>query len=164
MAGAVRALAEGTAWAVGGVPAWTLAEYLLHRFDMRGRRSRGTTSREHRRHHAAVDVPVITAGTWVGAALASVFLAWAIHPAAGAGGMAAYVAYELLHRHIHARGWADGECPAPEPEPLGRYGRWARAHHAHHHLVDARSNFGITTPLWDVVFRTQRRDPRTART
>jgi sterol desaturase/sphingolipid hydroxylase (fatty acid hydroxylase superfamily) len=50
--------------------------------------------------------------------------------------------YEWLHRreHTHA-GW-------------GAYGRWARRHHFHHHFVDGRTNHGVTSPIWDVVFRT----------
>ena len=105
---------------------------------------------------------MITAGTWVGAALVAVFLAWAAHPAAGAGWMAAYVAYELVHRHLHATARTAGDSDsdgdaAGRTERLGRYGRWARRHHFHHHFVDVRRNYGVTTPLWDVVLRTRRR-------
>jgi hypothetical protein len=229
MADAARALVAAVGWATAGVVAWSLAEYVLHRWDMHGRRSRGATCREHRRHHATADVPVITAGTWVGAALVAVFLGWAAHPAAGAGWMAAYVSYELLHRHLHATAptSALGEAPADErasdragrgttaargatdateaaaaldgsPDDertsghsrreatratgatgairaadegapgtlddgsrprtrLGWYGRWARGHHFHHHFVDARVNYGVTSPVWDVVLRTRRR-------
>ena len=39
---------------------------------------------------------------------------------------------------------------------VGRYGRWARRHHFHHHFVDPKTNHGVTTPLWDLVFRTYR--------
>jgi len=216
MADAARALLAAVAWVSAGALAWSLAEYVLHRWDMHGRGSRGATSREHRRHHATADIPVITAGTWVGAALVAVFLAWAAHPAAGAGWMAAYVAYELLHRHLHATAPAPDPGPAPGDTPergeppvggtvaghdggvglraathrttgpvdgstprtrpaaprteggeggdgteartrLGWYGRWAREHHFHHHFVDLRVNYGVTSGLWDVVLRTRRR-------
>jgi dihydroceramide fatty acyl 2-hydroxylase len=132
-----------------GAALWSLAEYVLHRADMHGRAGRGATSREHLGHHARLDVPALTPGTWVGAAIVALALAAGGHTVTGVGWMAAYVAYELVHRAIHA---GDGG---------GRYRRWARAHHLHHHLVDARTNYGVTSPLWDLTFRTHhRRGPR----
>ena len=40
--------------------------------------------------------------------------------------------------------------------PRSWYARWARRHHFSHHFTDARYNHGVTTPLWDLVFRTYR--------
>jgi sterol desaturase/sphingolipid hydroxylase (fatty acid hydroxylase superfamily) len=141
----------GVAEGLVGVALWSLAEYVLHRFDMHGRSTRGATAREHRTHHATLDVPALTAGTWVGAAIVAGALAIGGYPWAGAGWMSAYIAYELLHRHMHS-GERGGDAG-----PLGRYHRWTRAHHLHHHVVDARSDYGVTSPVWDVVFRTYRR-------
>lgn len=60
-----------------------------------------------------------------------------------AGGLACgYAAYGLSHAVIHARRFQ---------QPLGR--RWAAIHHIHHHHPDA--NFGVTSPLWDIVLRTR---------
>jgi hypothetical protein len=55
-----------------------------------------------------------------------------------------YIVYDLVHwsNHVHA--------------PKTAYGRWARRHHFSHHFSDARFNHGVTTPIWDVVFRTYR--------
>lgn len=53
-----------------------------------------------------------------------------------------YAAYGLSHAIIHARRFR---------HPLGR--RWAAFHHVHHYHPDA--NFGVTTPLWDIVLRTR---------
>lgn len=53
-----------------------------------------------------------------------------------------YVTYEVLHRLEHVTAG------------LGWYGRWARRHHFAHHYSDTRFNHGVTTPLWDIVFRT----------
>ena len=59
-----------------------------------------------------------------------------------------YLCYGLVHDAIHARRFQ---------QPLLR--RWAGLHHVHHHHPD--TNFGVTTPLWDVVFGTRyRRKPR----
>ena len=60
-----------------------------------------------------------------------------------AGGLACgYAAYGLSHAIIHARRFR---------RPLGR--RWAAMHHIHHHHPGR--NFGVTTPLWDIVLRTR---------
>lgn len=139
---------------VVGALAWTLAEYVLHRFDMHGRSTRGATAREHRTHHATLDVPALTAGTWVGAGLVALAFAIGGRPAVAVGWMAAYVGYELVHRRIHMRPAPGREARAVEPS---RYRRWVTAQHMHHHLTHAGANFGVTSPLWDVVFRTYRR-------
>jgi hypothetical protein len=258
--GGALAGARFAAWASAGVLAWTLAEYALHRLDMHGRRSRGATSREHRRHHATVDVPALTADTWAGAAIVAAAMGWWAHVGMGVGWMAAYVGYELLHKALHrgerapagdaggtadptavtpdrpaaarriadepgasearggparpsrprppgpddheyvatpgdppearqptdarpadgtgdpaaaGRAGAHGRAPsgggtgldgtdghgrvAPRRTPWGLYRRWALGHHLHHHHVDARRNYGVTTPLWDHAFRTHAR-------
>ena len=59
-----------------------------------------------------------------------------------------YIAYGLSHFIIHHVRFK---------QPLLR--RWAAAHHVHHYHPD--SNFGVTTPLWDVVLGTRYvRQPR----
>jgi sterol desaturase/sphingolipid hydroxylase (fatty acid hydroxylase superfamily) len=59
-----------------------------------------------------------------------------------------YIAYGLSHFTIHHVRFR---------QPLLR--RWAAAHHVHHYHPD--SNFGVTTPLWDVLLGTRYvRQPR----
>ncbi len=53
-----------------------------------------------------------------------------------------YIAYGLSHFAIHHVRFK---------RPLLR--RWAGAHHVHHYHPDC--NFGVTTPLWDVVLGTR---------
>ncbi|MGH8427948.1 MAG: sterol desaturase family protein [Gammaproteobacteria bacterium] len=53
-----------------------------------------------------------------------------------------YVTYGLTHFAIHHVRFK---------QPLLR--RWAAAHHIHHHHPD--SNFGVTTPLWDIILGTR---------
>ncbi len=129
-----------------GAGLWTLAEYLLHRFDMHSRAGRGETARAHRAHHRTLELPALTLGMWVGAGLVALAFAAGGEPLVAVGWMGAYVGYELAHRMIHVPDRAGGP-----------YRRWVRAHHLHHHLVDAHSNYGVTSPAWDVVFRTYRR-------
>lgn len=131
---------------VAGWVGWTLAEYLLHRFDMHGAPARGAMHREHQEHHAGRPlVPDRSLRGWTGAALLAVVLAWGTHPAVGAGWMVGYVAYDLQHWAIHAR-------PARSP-----YGRRLRRHHLHHHFVAPDRNYAVTLPVWDLVFRTYTR-------
>ncbi len=53
-----------------------------------------------------------------------------------------YVVYEVLHRRSHTHA------------PIGPYGRWMRRHHFYHHFGNPKHNHGVTSPIWDVVFRT----------
>jgi sterol desaturase/sphingolipid hydroxylase (fatty acid hydroxylase superfamily) len=53
-----------------------------------------------------------------------------------------YASYGLAHTAIHAIRFRRA---LPK--------RWAASHHVHHHHPD--SNFGVTTPLWDVVLGTR---------
>lgn len=53
-----------------------------------------------------------------------------------------YAVYGLSHTVIHARRFRSGSAR-----------RWAGAHHVHHH--HPHTNFGVTTPLWDIVFGTR---------
>ena len=53
-----------------------------------------------------------------------------------------YLYYEWLHRRLHTH------------SAISAYGRWARRHHFWHHFHDPRVNHGVTSPVWDIVFRT----------
>ncbi len=133
-----------------GVVTWTLLEYLIHRWMGHDRRFRRSPfGIEHVRHHIEGNY---FAPTWKKLIAAAVVAAVVGVPAiaiAGASG-AAYVAglvgfygtYEWLHRREHTHAG------------IGPYGRWARRHHFHHHFVDGRTNHGVTTPIWDLVFGT----------
>jgi sterol desaturase/sphingolipid hydroxylase (fatty acid hydroxylase superfamily) len=139
-----------------GVLIWTLLEYVLHSrgFHGRPRSARmGAVQVSHRAHHAdpkdpakivtrlAFSLPIAV----VVSALAWVAL-WGIKPAALliAGALAGYLAYEVIHYWIH----------------VGRRTRWLLRplvkHHLYHHYKDDSRCYGVTTPLWDWVFRTGR--------
>jgi sterol desaturase/sphingolipid hydroxylase (fatty acid hydroxylase superfamily) len=136
-----------------GVLTWTLLEYVIHRFLGHEPKLRPNPfATEHLRHHSEGD---FFAPTWKKLLAALVFTALLAGPAvwlAGvslglsyvAGLMGFYGVYEVLHRREHTHAG------------INAYGRWARRHHFAHHYSDARSNHGVTTPLWDVVFGTYR--------
>ena len=135
-----------------GLVAWTLLEYLLHRFVFHERVLGVAASREHLRHHAEVSwfAPLSSklalAAVVVGGpgALLALLLGGAVTAALVGGVVAGWLAYELLHRRIHV------------VAPRNSYGRWARRHHLGHHFGHSRFNHGVTSPLWDHVFGTAR--------
>ncbi|NOY92440.1 MAG: hypothetical protein GXP55_14695 [Deltaproteobacteria bacterium] len=136
-----------------GALSWSLLEYVIHRWAGHDRRLRGNIfEREHTRHHSRGDY---FAASWKKAGAAALLMALVIGPAilvAGpvggityAAGLAGfYLYYEILHRREHTH------------EGVGPYGRWARRHHFYHHFVDPSMNHGVTSPVWDLVFRTYR--------
>jgi sterol desaturase/sphingolipid hydroxylase (fatty acid hydroxylase superfamily) len=141
-------LALGVAW-------WTFVEYALHRWlyhwRPKARWLRRVVESAHVYHHKnPADRAVWNAGPLLALPLAvALYLPlWALlgdtaRPAlALAGTTAAYFVYEwfhyLCHARRHERGW------------LARMQRF----HLHHHERNGRANFGVTNPLWDVVFGT----------
>jgi sterol desaturase/sphingolipid hydroxylase (fatty acid hydroxylase superfamily) len=138
--------------ALGGAVGWSFLEYVIHRWLGHDKRYvRNVFGREHTRHHA---VGHYFAAGWKKGLAAVVVVALTSGPAIALGGVATglaavggfvgfYLTYELVHRLLHVR------------EGVGPYARWARAHHFHHHFHDPASNFGVTSPVWDVVFGTR---------
>ena len=133
-----------------GAFTWTLLEYVIHRWLGHDSRFRPNPfAAEHVRHHSQN----YFAPAWkkLGAALLVVGLTfllarWVVGPELGAayalGLTTLYLCYELLHWLEHV--W----------EGVGPYARWARRHHFFHHFTDPSLNHGVTTPIWDFVFRT----------
>lgn len=136
-----------------GALAWTFVEYWLHRlfFHMRADTParRVTSYIVHRHHHAAPGDPDRIAAT-PAYSLGLLFLLFAVYSLAGAdarwvllaGTSLGYLAYEAVHWQIH--------------HGRTRLLRTIRRHHLRHHGGDGRSNYGISSPLWDHVFRTRR--------
>lgn len=134
---------------VVGLVAWTLLEYLLHRFVFHERALGVWLAKDHLQHHAKVDwfVPLRTKLAAAAAVLAVLFLGASLAgalPAAtfSAGTVCGWVFYEVLHRRIHVA------------RPRNAYGRWARRHHLAHHFGHSRQNHGVTSPIWDRAFGT----------
>jgi sterol desaturase/sphingolipid hydroxylase (fatty acid hydroxylase superfamily) len=136
---------------VSGALSWWALEYVLHRWVGHSKRSRTEFAKEHRRHHALGDYFAPTTKkilyTTPVMAVVGIALSLGLGVARGAAftvGLAAmYTAYEFFHRRLHTHA------------PSGRFGRWARRHHFHHHFVNPAANHGVTTPIFDKVFRTE---------
>jgi sterol desaturase/sphingolipid hydroxylase (fatty acid hydroxylase superfamily) len=61
-----------------------------------------------------------------------------------AGTMAGYIAYDWVHYYTH------------HAHPRTRLGKWVRTYHLRHHFQDHDAFYGISSPLWDLIFRTYR--------
>ena len=59
-----------------------------------------------------------------------------------AGFMLGYLAYDYTHFHLHHRA------------PRSSSGKRLRENHMRHHFQDHRYGYGVSSPLWDIVFRT----------
>lgn len=145
----LRALGPAIAAAGMGLIAWTALEYLLHRWLLH---RVPPFNRLHALHHANPSA-LIGTPTWLSAPL---FLAlWAAltleATALVAGGlttglMIGYLAYAAVHDAVHHR--------------RARPGSWlhhAKLRHARHHRVEASSEFGVSSGLWDAILRTSSR-------
>ncbi len=137
---------------LGGI-AWTLLEYILHRW-------LGHDARTRPNPFAAEDIRHDSQGhyfapAWKKALTAVLFVAVLSLPAVNLTGVLAgsafavglvamYVAYEVLHRRDHTH------------PGMGSYMRFLRRHHFYHHFTDPNFNHGVTTPIWDWVFGTLR--------
>ena len=134
-----------------GVFAWTLLEYLMHRFAFHGGSSKWPGAKVHRRHHTQSDyfVPWWQKAMVALAVIAILvpLLSLAVGMQAGIAGtlgvVAGYLLYEVVHRRAHTH------------PPRGRFGRWLRKHHFAHHFINPRMAQGVSTPVWDILFGTR---------
>ena len=147
---------------LAGIATWTFVEYVIHRWFMHAELGPAIASRGHLNHHrqptqrplasplslaATVAVGLLVfcpIGAWLAVQAGA---AWFTGALVGLAGIATYVVYERVHFHAHFH-------PAHT-----RYARWQRRRHLHHHATDGTVNFGVTSPVWDVVFRTYERVP-----
>jgi sterol desaturase/sphingolipid hydroxylase (fatty acid hydroxylase superfamily) len=139
---------------LSGLFGWTLLEYVAHRVSFHhvpttpGQVAYGYLV--HGVHHAypedsrrwvlpiAISFPIAAFIFW----LFTLTLGRVAYPAY-AGFIHGYLTYDLLHYAIH-----NGRMPT-------RLGRWLRQYHLSHHYASPDRHFGVSTPLWDVVFRTK---------
>jgi cyclopropane-fatty-acyl-phospholipid synthase len=129
---------------VSGIALWTAVEYLMHRYVLH-------RLAPHYQHHAEPETlayifaPFALSGTsavvlW--GLLALIAGSWQRGALIMAGTVAGYLCYEALHVRMHSR-VAGG--------PLLRA---LRKHHFYHHFADDSRCYGVTSPIWDYVFRT----------
>ena len=137
-----------------GTVAWSLGEYVLHRFvfhfepDSRwGRRLHFII---HGVHHDFPHDPmrlVMPPSVSIPLAIGFWFLfrallgpAWALP--AFAGFLLGYLIYDMAHYHMHHH------------RSKNRLSLALRRYHYRHHFQQSDRGYGVTTPFWDRVFRT----------
>ena len=137
-----------------GFVAWTLLEYLLHRFALHGIEPFRRWHLEHHRDPAKpLQTPVlfslILAGAFVSLPFALPLHAHA--PTLFAVGLCiGQVSQEIVHHRLHR---------TDSPSNRWLAARWRE--HGYHHEVDRDAAFGTCTGFWDRVFGTSpRRDRR----
>ena len=145
---------------LGGVAIWTLTEYWLHRLVFHlepdnafGRRMHFIIHGIHHDHPndklrlvmpPAVSIPLAALFFF---AFTLIFGAPAAYPLFG-GFIAGYLFYDYTHYYVH------------HFVPKSDFGKQLREQHMRHHFQDHRYGFGVSSPVWDVVFRTLPRKRR----
>lgn len=148
-------LARGWSLFALGVLIWTLLEYVLHRwvFHMRPGPSFGSKMRQfmmHGYHHEfpndrmrLVAPPLMS---WPLAAVIAILYRGILGPVTWwtlfGGTCAGYLAYDWIHYYTH------------HFRPTSAVGKYLRRNHMVHHYRNSERNHGISSPLWDFVFRT----------
>lgn len=139
---------------LAGFAAWTLTEYVGHRWIMHGSLPPRFVAAEHAAHHRQPDN--MDLGTSLvynavggavaigGAAVLSAATGRDLRPAAG-GFTAGAFAYSRAHWNVHRDIAATGD------RTLTPHGR--------HHFQSVHHNYGFTTTLWDRVFGTYQGRP-----
>jgi sterol desaturase/sphingolipid hydroxylase (fatty acid hydroxylase superfamily) len=137
-------------YAVGWL-AWTLLEYILHRWLFHHQFAKNLDSfLVHGYHHEFPEDPYrLVAPPMMSWPLAAVILsillltvgprfAWTLF----AGTASGYIAYDWIHYYTH------------HARPKYWLGKWLRKYHMLHHHKTWNKGYGVSSPLWDFVFGT----------
>jgi len=139
---------------LAGLVIWTLTEYWLHRLVFHWEPDHALGSRIHFIMHGvhhdhpndrlrlvmppAVSLPL--AALFLGI-FALIFGTPAAYPLF-AGFIVGYLIYDYTHYHLHHH------------VPRTASGKKLREQHMRHHFQDHRYGYGVSSPIWDYVFRT----------
>ncbi len=142
-----RSFSEWLYWVPAGLLLWTILEYVFHRFVFH----RFTTGLHIEHHHHPRDLrfALVQPELAVAISAALAFVLWAVTGSLWrttgilSGVWAGFLYYEIVHLCVH----------------LSNAGKFRlslqRRRHFHHHFQNNQANFGLTSPLWDIVFRTR---------
>jgi dihydroceramide fatty acyl 2-hydroxylase len=139
---------------LAGIAIWTLTEYWLHRLLFHWEPKFRGGDRLHFiihgvHHDHPNDAMRLVMPPAVSVPLAALFLGGFVllfgTPEAFpifAGFIGGYLTYDYTHYHLHHH------------TPKTKLGKRIREQHMRHHFQDHRYGFGVSSPLWDVVFNT----------
>jgi sterol desaturase/sphingolipid hydroxylase (fatty acid hydroxylase superfamily) len=138
----------------GGVVAWTLAEYFLHRWVFHWTNGTSWGKRIHFLLHGVhhdfpndkdrLVMPLLTSVP-LGVIFYSLFyltMGRSLGEPFFAGFAVGYLCYDGTHYAVH------------HFKQTSRVGKYVRRHHMLHHHADHDGGFGVSSPIWDFVFRT----------
>src|SRR3954462_1497317 len=158
-----RGLSVGAiaALVVCGLVIWSFVEYAMHRFVFHYEPRSGWGRKMHFMAHGVhhdypSDATRLVMPPLISIPLAIVFyslfalLFGQVAPAVFAGLLIGYLFYDMLHYATHHR-------------PMKR-GLWLflKRYHLRHHFHDDHTGYGVSSPLWDYVFRTGATPPARA--
>jgi cyclopropane-fatty-acyl-phospholipid synthase len=132
---------------LGGLAAWSVIEYGMHRFVLHGLEPFQSMHAEHHMHpDALICTPTLISGSLIGLL---VFLPalevsdfWDAIGLTG-GVTAGYLGYSVMHHAVHF--WSLKSA----------WFRNVRRWHARHHYLAGAGCYGVTTQIWDRLFRSR---------
>ncbi len=139
---------------LAGAFLWTFAEYMLHQFVFHYHPKSALGKRIfwilHGVHHDYPNDPLrLVMPPIISLPLAVLFYSLFVFllgeryaPSLMAGFTLGYLIYDISHYAIH------------HFNIKGSYFGWIREHHLRHHFSDSSHGFGVSSPLWDIAFRT----------
>ena len=139
-----------------GILLWTLIEYLIHRYifhyEPKTRWGKQLHFVIHGVHHDYPnDARRLVMPPVISIPLAFLFFGLfflifgSLAPAVFAGLVFGYLCYDMLHYATHHLAMKSGMW------------LWLKQYHLRHHFKDDHVGYGISSPLWDYVFRTTRK-------
>jgi sterol desaturase/sphingolipid hydroxylase (fatty acid hydroxylase superfamily) len=159
---AYRSVARGTGLliiplVVAGIFTWTLTEYLLHRYVFHWVSDTAWSKRVHFILHGVhheypndktrlvmplgASIPMAILFYVVFRGIFGTYFGEPLYVGLGIG----YLLYDGTHYAVH------------HFKQTTRIGKFLRKHHMVHHFADHEGGFGVSTPLWDLVFGTMPR-------
>lgn len=132
---------------------WSLLEYVLHRFvfhSLVATEEHPERYLVHAYHHDFPDdatrLVMVPIGSWPLGVMFACLFRLVLGPTfwfpAFAGACVGYVAYDWVHYYTH------------HARPTSGIGRWMRMYHLQHHFDHSPARYGVSSPLWDIVFGT----------
>ena len=139
-----------------GILLWTLIEYLIHRYifhyEPKTRWGKQLHFVIHGVHHDYPnDARRLVMPPAISIPLAFLFFGLfflifgSLAPAVFAGLVFGYLCYDMLHYATHHLAMKSGVW------------LWLKQYHLRHHFKDDHVGYGISSPLWDYIFRTTRK-------
>ena len=136
-----------------GILIWSFSEYVIHRwiFHLESDTAIGKklylifhkTHHDYPRDSTRLVMPLVVSiplGLLFYAAFITVFSGYTNIIYAGL--LLGYIFYDSIHYIVHSK------------KPVSRVGKYLKHYHILHHYYDYHTAFGVSSPLWDYVFRT----------